>query len=205
VGSDERVIQLRAQAAANANCPFAKNLLAREIKAIIDSYRTNNPSVRYIFIAGNDGAIPFFRYPDESLLGQESGYFPPLASTSASEASLRRDFVLGQDAYGSRQQISLLTADFPIPGLAVGRLVETPADMAGLLDAYTGVNGAPVVPHSSLVTGYDFLQDPADAVKAELAAGTGAAPDSLITPNGKSPQDVASWKAADLRLKLNLA
>ena len=39
------------------------------------------------------------------------------------------------------------------------------------------------------MTGYDFLEDAANAVTTELDAGTGAAVDTLITPNGKSPQD----------------
>jgi hypothetical protein len=204
IAPDARIIALKAQAASHASCPFAKNLLAREIKAMIDAYRLNNPALHYIVIAGNDDAIPFFRYPDESLLGQESGYVPPVLSTSASEASLRRDFVLGQDAYGSERQISLRSTNLPIPQLAVGRLVETPAEMAGLLDAYVTANGV-AVPHSALVTGYDFLQDAADAVAGELALGTGATPDKLVTANGKSPEDPASWTAADLRLKLNSA
>ena len=52
------------------------------------------------------------------------------------------------------------------------------------------------------MTGYDFLEDAADAVKSELDAGTGAAGDALITPNGTSPQAPASWTAAQLRTKL---
>jgi hypothetical protein len=44
-------------------------------------------------------------------------------------------------------------------------------------------------PSSSLVTGYDFLADAANAVKSELAAGTGATPDTLITPANVSPLD----------------
>jgi hypothetical protein len=210
VASDTRVGQLKAQAddTNNRACPFAKNLLAEEIKGIVDSFRTpGNPGLRYVVIVGDDATIPFFRYPDQSLLGQESGYVPPVDSNSPSEASLRRDFVLSQDAYGAGTQISLRTSDFPVPGLAVGRLVETPSDIAGLLDAYTTT---PVVaPSSSLVTGYDFLADAADAVKSELQAGTGVAPDTLITPNGKSPEDIrtatnpnGSWTASQLSSKL---
>ena len=59
-----------------------------------------------------------------------------------------------------------------------------------------------VSPHTSLVTGYDFLEDAANAVKSELDAGTGAAGDALITPNGTSPQAAASWTATQLRAKL---
>ncbi len=56
---------------------------------------------------------------------------PPVQSNSPSEASLRRDFVLSQDKYGSRTSISLPWNDFPVPGLAVGRLVETASEIAG--------------------------------------------------------------------------
>ena len=178
VASDTRVQQLKAQAQAPGNtaCPVAMNLVAQEIKSIVDAYRLANPTtLRYVVIAGNDAAIPFFRYPDESLLGEESGYVPPLDSNSVSDASLRKDYVLSQDAYGSSVQLSLRTSNYPVPGLAVGRLVETADDIGGLIDAYVSANGT-VVPQSSLVTGYDFLADAANAVTAELAAGTGARP-----------------------------
>ncbi|MEO5885111.1 MAG: hypothetical protein ABIQ58_06310, partial [Candidatus Limnocylindrales bacterium] len=201
VGLDTRVNQLKVQAAANAACPFATNLVAEEIKAIVDSYRAANPGLRYVVIVGGDNVIPFFRYPDQSLLGQESGYVPPVRSDSASEASLRRDFVLSQDAYGSGTEISLRTSEFPVPGLAVGRLIETPTEISGLIDAFVATSGV-VAPTSSLVTGYDFLEDAANAVATELGAGTGTTPDKLITANGKSPQDPASWTADQLRTKL---
>ncbi len=201
VATDARVAALKLQAAANAACPFAQNLVAEEIKGIVDSYRPANPGLRYVVLVGGDDAIPFFRYPDQSLLGQESGYVPPVRSDSASEASLRNDFVLSQDAYGAGTSVSLRTSSFPVPGLAVGRLVETPAEIAGLIDAYTQAGGV-VTPGSSLVTGYDFLADAADAVATELQAGTGATSDLLVTPADKSPQDPASWTASQLSAKL---
>ncbi|MFO1395520.1 MAG: choice-of-anchor C family protein [Burkholderiales bacterium] len=206
VATDARVNALKAQAAANLACPYAKNLVAAEIKSIVDAYLATNP-LRYIVIVGNDDAIPFFRHPDQTLLGQESGYVPPVSSSSASEASLRNNYVLGQDAYGAPTQISLGVGDFPIPGVAVGRLVETPAEIAGMIDAYVAANGV-VAPASSLVTGYDFLQDVADAVRTELQAGTGRTPDALITPATVSPADTRTfaqggpWTANDLRPRL---
>ncbi len=202
VGADGRVATLKAQATApaNAGCPYAMNLVAEEIKGIVDSYRQNNP-LEYVVIVGGDEVIPFFRYPDQSLLGQESGYSPPVQSTSTSDASLRRDYVLSQDNYGSGVAVSLRTSDFPVPGLAVGRLVETPSEVAGMLDAYATTSGE-ISPTSSLVTGYDFLADAANEVQDELEAGTGAPADPLITESGISPQDPASWTAAQLRAKL---
>ena len=199
VAADARVQTLKSQAANNPACVFAKNLVAQEIKSIVDAYRAN--PLRYVVVVGNDDAIPFFRTPDESGLGEESTYVPPVESNSPSEASLRRDYVLSQDGYGSTTSLSLRTYDFPVPGLAVGRLVETPLEIAGLLDAYTSANGV-VSPRSSLVTGYDFLADDASAVRDELQQGTGTAPATLITPNDVSPQDPSSWTADQLRAAL---
>lgn len=80
VAADTRVNALKAQATANPACPFAKNLVAQEIKGIVDAYRAN--PLRYVVIVGNDDAIPFFRSPDESKLGSESEYVPPVQSNS---------------------------------------------------------------------------------------------------------------------------
>ena len=202
VAGDIRVGQLKLQAANNPSCPFATNLVAEEIKGIVDSYRANNPGLRYVVIAGNDSAIPFFRYPDQSLLGQESGYVPPVASNSASEASLRRDFVLSQDAYGSGTRISLRTSSFPVPGLAVGRLVETPAEIAGMIDAYTARPMGSWHPARRSSPATTSSRTPRMPSATELGAGTASAVDTLIAPNNVSPQDPVSWTAADLGTKL---
>src|SRR4051794_11950908 len=203
IADDPRLSALAAQANLDANvgCPYAKNLLAGALRDVVAAYRASNPGLKYVVIVGNDGVVPFFRYPDETLLGQESGYDPPVGPATASEASLSLDYVLGQDAYGANDQISLRSTSFPVPDLAVGRLVETASEASGMLDAYTAANGT-VAPHSSLVTGYDFLADDADSVKTDLAAGTAQTPDTLITPNNVSPQDPRSWTAAQLKASL---
>ena len=72
-----------------------------------------------------------------------------------------------------------------------------------MIDAYLADADGVVAPNSSLVTGYDFLADAADAVKTELQAGTGGAPcRPLITPANPLPQDPASWTADQLRAQL---
>jgi hypothetical protein len=202
LGADGRISALNAQADANKSCPYAKNLLAGAIKDIVDSYRAANP-LRYVVIAGADDIVPFFRYPDATLLGNEKGYVPPVLDSSASQASLRLGYVLGQDGYGSDIEIEVKGSTVPVPDLAVGRLVESPAEITGMLNAYLGTLGGVVpTPSSSLVTGYDFLADAANAVKSEFAAGTGATPDTLITPANVSPLDPSSWTATQLRTKL---
>ncbi len=206
-----RVAALKEQAAlpGNRGCPFAMNLVAQEIKNIVDGYRKAYPNtLKYIVIVGNDGVVPFFRYPDESNLGDESGYFPPLDSTTTSDASLRQNYVLNQDAYGSSVKVSLRLSDFPVPGLPVGRLIEAPADIAGMIDAYlgtTGITSGVVTPRTSMVTGYDFLADSATAVGGELRLGTGETlpqQDALLAPNNLVLPDPQAWNGTQLKQML---
>src|SRR5919202_3569235 len=203
VSADARVAAADAQANGHLDCPYAKNLVAGAIKDVVDRYRATGNPLQYVVIVGNDGVIPFFRHPDQALLGSERNFAPPVRDTTASQASLKLGYVLSKDRYGAGVEISLGTGALPLPDLAVGRLVETAPDIAGLLDAYLGTtSGVVATPASSLVTGYDFLADAARAVQAELQAGTGRAPDSLITDRDVSPLDPRSWTADQLRAAL---
>jgi CSLREA domain-containing protein len=201
VGADARVAAANTLADANPLCPYAKNIVADAVKRVVDRYRAANPNLQYIVLVGGDGVIPFFRYPDRAGLAPESNYEPPVNETTASEASLRLNYVLGQDAYGAATQISTRDDVLPIPGLAVGRLVETAAEATTVVNAYLTANGI-VTPATSFVSGYDFLAKTARAVAAELQLGTNAAPDQLIVEADVPPTDPASWTADQLRARL---
>lgn len=200
VGGDARVAAANVQADSYPACPYAKNLLADTVKELIDGYQALNP-LQYVVIVGNDGVIPFYRYPDNALLANESNYIPPVLDGSPSQASLRLGYVLGQDAYGTNTAVSFKNSSIPIPQLGVGRLVETAVEVSTMLDAYllgtnNGLTNLTTLP---LVTGYDFLEDAALAVQNELESGTGFTADTLIAPQDVAPTDPASWTAADLR------
>jgi CSLREA domain-containing protein len=204
VGADARVAAANAQADSEFDCPYAKNLVAEAIKMVIDRYRAANP-LQYVLLIGNDDVIPFFRYPDRALLGPESDYVPPVFSFTASEASLRLDYVLGQDEYGSQIDLSFQVSKLPIPDLAVGRLVETASEATRMLDAYLATANGVVTPTSALVTGYDFFADAAVEIQTQLESGLGLAPgsaDSLITARDVSPEDPRAWTADQLRTEL---
>ena len=200
VGESARVRALQAQAAGHVDCPYAVNLVARAIKDIIDSYR--NAGSRYVVIAGGDDVIPFFRYPDVSGLGQESQFSPPLLPDSAAGASLLKDQVLSQDAYGSSTEVTIGGATLPVPDLAVGRLVKTPDEIQSTITNYLELTaGTLPVPTSSLVTGYDFLADAATRVNTEFTAALpGGRNDTLIAPSGEPLS--TSWKGSDLEAAL---
>ena len=209
VADSTKVQHLNQQADAHPSCAYAKNLVAQAIRDIVNSYRSDAGRLKYVVITGPDSVIPFFRYADAAGIGPENGYVPPVLDGTASQASLRSNNVLGQDAYGSQTDLTLKGSAFPVPDLAVGRLVETPGEVVGQIDTYLGLTGGTLpTPSSSLVTGYDFLTSSADAVQAELSAGTGRQGDTLITnqgvpttttTTGGAPDRTHSWTAADLK------
>ena len=205
-----RIQTLNGQADSHTSCMYAKNLVASAIRDVVAAYRLTNPNLKYVVLVGGDGAIPFFRYPDQSLLGPESDFQAPVLQGSASDASLRSNYVLGQDAYGATVDLSLHASLFPVPDLPVGRLVETATEASGLLDAYNSTTNGTVASTSALVTGYDFLEDAANAVTGDLTAGmgTGATVDKLIAKSTIAPGQPCdathllpncSWNATALR------
>ncbi len=203
VSGDQRVNFANSQADDNPTCPFAKNLVAAAIKDIIAGYREQaGSSLEYILIVGGDEVVPFARIPDDALVANEQNYYPPVLDNTPSQASLRLGYILTQDVYGSALDLSLNNSHFPVPELAVGRLVETATDMSAVLDAFLDhtANGV-VQPQTSLVTGYDFLYDAAVEIRGSLEAGTGSASTSLLTLHG-GPGDPDAWTADDLRSAL---
>ncbi|MBV9279667.1 MAG: PxKF domain-containing protein [Chloroflexi bacterium] len=197
-----------AQADSNPGCPAAKNVVADDIMSVIQAYRAQNLGLRYIVLVGDDHSIPFFRYPDMAGLGPENQYYPPVADTSALNASLRNNYVLGQDEYGASVDLPIGALSLPIPDLAVGRLVSTAAEVSHMLDVYTGASGT-LTPGSSLVTGYDFVADAACNARADLVAGmpAGATIDTLIQQGSQPlaspcPASSTAWTASDLSQKL---
>ena len=196
-----RVAFANSQADQNLGCPFAKNTVAAEIKKVIDVYRAANPSLQYIVIAGGADVIPFFQTQDVAGLANEKDYVPPVAPSTASEAGLQTNLVQGQDGYGSKLNITQAGYTLALPDLAVGRLVDNASDISAAINAYIQTNGV-IVPQSSLVTGYDFVGDAAEAIKTELNAGTNSTADTLIQAPGLPPTDPTAWTADQLRAKL---
>jgi hypothetical protein len=209
VSGDARVAAANAQADAYRDCPFAKNQVAQSIRAIVDRARQAGNPLQYVVLVGDDEVIPYFRHPDQAGLGDETGYDPPVEDASASQASLRLGYVLSQDDYGSSVELSRNDHSFPVPELAVGRLVATAADATGMLEAYLSTSGGVVAtPSSALVTGYDFFAQAAistqtDSIRTELAAGLGLpfdAVDALVSPPGSAQASL--WTADQLRAQL---
>jgi hypothetical protein len=201
VGQDDQVKAANVVADATTACAFAKNLVGLEIKRIINSYRALNP-LKYVVIVGDDSLIPFFRHPDQAGLGNERNFVPPVYSNSPSQAVLTMGYFLSQDRYGSSTDLSVSDHTLPLPDLAVGRLIERPADINGLIDAYLTTLPGGVTPTTGLATGYDFFADAATAIAGQLTAGLSHPTDTLIQSSGPPTVAGGAWTADQLRAKL---
>ncbi|MEI6181021.1 MAG: peptidase, partial [Chloroflexales bacterium] len=150
------------------------------------------PKLRNIVLVGGDAVLPFYRVPDLTTIANEADYAAYLAalnangiidSNSAQGAALRYRMLLTDNPYGAGQPYRFYGYPFFLPHLAVGRIVEQPAQIARYLEYYAypagmyppstlQVNVTTGLPQSSakraFVSGYDFLQDEASQVKAVL-------------------------------------
>jgi hypothetical protein len=81
--------------------------------------------------------------------------------------------VYSDDPYATTDPIPYLQRQLFVPQLAVGRLVESSAQITGALDRYLAFNGR-LAPTSARTSGYDFLQDGASGVAAAFASIVGA-------------------------------
>ncbi len=201
VGLDGQVRAASRLADDNPACPLVQNYFAQAVKDIVDRYREANPNLAYVVIVGGDQTIPFFRYPDQALLGHESDFVPPVLDNTPAQASLRLGYVLGQDEYGSSLNIPFKSTILPVPILAVGRLVETAAEATAMLDTYIGMDGV-LTPESALVSGYDFHFDSSVVISQELALGMDRPVDGLLSESTESHQLPDTWTATDLRNRL---
>ncbi len=165
---------LQDQVATHPTCPYATNLVAREIQSIVDRYRGD--ATKYVVIAGGDDVIPFFRYPDTSGLGQESQFEPPVQP----EHPGRRQPGQRPGPRPGRLRLRHRGDDQRPHDAGAGPRGRAPGEDAGARSwrPSTTTSGSRTArlpaPTSSLVTGYDFLADAADAVDEEFATALAA-------------------------------
>jgi hypothetical protein len=166
--------------------PAKANDIVRSIGRLLDAITT--PSVKYIVLVGDDPVLPYGRILDNTAFANERGYATTFLATANNEylSSFGFGFLPSDDPYGA----SHYSGSGPYtPDLSVGRLTETPAQITSLIDQYINPRNGVLNPTRSVVTGYDFLKDGAQAV----ANGALPAGPRLITD---------SWSKADLTAAL---
>ena len=102
--------------------------------------------------------------------------------------------LLSDDPYASTSPVRFFTRELYLPTLAVGRLVETPAQIQRQIAAFQSAGGL-LNPKTSLTTGYDFLSDGARAIDDELDGWSGIANSTLMGTSSESRRPPGSTEA----------
>jgi hypothetical protein len=134
-------------------------------------------ALRSITLVGGDDLIPMGRVVDDTTLSNEADYASDLAAADNQATPLSAAavgfFTLTDDPYASFTPRAYGARILYSPDVAIGRLVETPAEILTQINTFlTPVAGraiGEINPQTSLVTGYDFLSDGALALRDNLA------------------------------------
>ena len=151
----------------------------------------------YLVVAGGDRVVPYRRVPDTAEISRESHYSPPVDGASQSDASLAGDYFLSDDFYATGGPVQIFGTSLSVPDLAVGRLVESAADITAYVNAFLAPGGSHAAPTTALSSGYDFNYDLAQYISARLGDKLGAA--KVNSALQSAPGASTLWSALDWR------
>ena len=165
---------------ANPCDPDARNAIVTAIGMQIDTaIKTSGATIQNIVIVGGDGVIPMAAVPDLTEYSNESTFAREILTAGKSNSvsgTVGSGYLLSDDPYATDAGISILGGDHElyVPDRNIGRLVETADEIIGQLvnfRTYGGRLDPGTFNGTAAVTGYDFLDDGARAIIAELEAG----------------------------------
>ena len=162
------------------------NDVAGAIRNVLLGYTSVMTDPRRIVIIGDDRIVPFRRVGDYTGK-KEDQYASSVTISTTQWAALRDAMTLTDDYYADTEPSSWANGELYLPDFPIGRLVETPTEIIGMIDSYLGSGG--VSAQRALITGYSFVQDTADVMDVIFGA------DSITVGTLISE----SWAAADLR------
>ena len=155
-----------ADRAANPCEPSRSNDIVRAIGDVIDGYVLNpNGSERLpvenIVIIGDDRQIPMANIVDDANYSNERVFAQGFAGNNESISALVAGMYRSDDPYGTDAGIRVRDHELFVPDRAVGRLLETPAEIILSLDNFVEFGGRldPDTERNALQTGYEFLED----------------------------------------------
>ena len=137
------------------------------------------PSVQNVVLVGGDSVVPFARLDDLTTVANEAGYDNPVVGQLPRVGAPGPGRCSRTTRTRPPQPVPYFGRQLHVPDLAVGRLVETPAQIAAQVDAFATANGRPRSASTALTTGYDFLTDGAlpSARRSADLTGAGTRPD----------------------------
>jgi len=173
---------------------ISANAVADAIRnEVISPVLEAHPTITYVVLVGSDEQIPFRRVPDITPIANEYYYRSRLEveEMSALDAAFRQAYVLTDDFYGTPPGEELYCFRYLwLPSLAVGRLVETPDEIVGLVNGYITSNTLTAT--TALATGYDFFTDCAEAI-SNTFVGQDLDTSALISENWERDELRDAW------------
>ena len=163
-----------------ASAAAANNVVAA-INGAIDAFRVDHSSVQNVVLVGGDNVVPFARLDDLTSVANEAGYDNSVVGSSYLAWGARAGKMLSDDPYASSAPLPYFGRQLHVRDLAVGRLVELPAQISAQLDAFANSSNGRLNPTTALTTGYDFLSDGAKAVSSSLATWPGITNRTVIS------------------------
>ena len=164
---------------ANSCSPDARNAVAKAIGSAIDAANAAaGGTIKNIVIVGGDGVIPMAAVPDLTEYSNESTFARRCAldANGNEQRRVRHASAVASSSATTRTQptpVSRARGDHElyVPDRNIGRLVETADEIIGQLDNFADLRRqARPADVRRAVTGYDFLDDGAQAVVDELDA-----------------------------------
>ncbi len=170
----------------------AANSVVAAIAEQVAAIRATN-DIDHVMIVGGDDTIPFARVNDATTIANEASYVSSLGVTNTPvRSAFAQRQMLTDDPYGDSAPDVADNRQIYVTEVAVGRLVEQPAEIIASIDLYLA-SGGQLDPQTGFVAGYDFLDDGSEAVANELDAAFGTTTERLIND---------TWSADDLAAAL---
>ncbi len=172
---------------ADINCtPESANAVVAAIGDMLDTqgYRAN---LEHIVVVGGDPIVPMARLLDATEVANEYDFrheflgdnlLGAANNINSLSASFWDSVYLSDEPYGETSAQDLGNRFLYVSDVALGRLVETPDEITGMLSHFQTFNGQ-LDATSAAVLGYDFLVDSSQEIAADLAAAGLTVDDSL--------------------------
>ncbi|MGH1488259.1 MAG: hypothetical protein ACRBK7_02510 [Acidimicrobiales bacterium] len=155
--------------------PESANAVVAAINAEIDPYRADLDN---IVMVGGDLIVPMARLSDETEIANEYDFrFEFIGDNlvggnaddiNALSASFWDRMYLSDEPYGETAARDLGDRFLYVSDAALGRLVEEPTEIIGMLSHFQNFDGQ-LQANTAAVLGYDFLVDSSEQISADLA------------------------------------
>lgn len=166
------------------------NQTASAVRGVVMDYLDAHPSVRYVVLIGDDRVVPGRRVKDRTYFPESQ--YTSIISTTTVGAAVAQDYFLTDDYYADREPSTWEGAEIYVPDWGIGRLVETPEQIGGVIDAF--MTSSHLTIGKMLVVGYDFVQDVAMNICDLYGQDLGTAKlDCMLIGNG--------WSGSQFRAK----